>query len=210
MRILSKIFHSINAANYYIKVIIAVLRGTFYILYYRSSKRNVKLQFPLKAFARIKIIGPGKVFIGKNCSIHENVFSGLTIITYTSNAIVKIGNDCALGGLTIRCRKNIVIGDRCLTAVSLIQDFLLIDKPHFECSVFLEQYLLPEDIIIQENAWIGGHCIIIGGTTISEDCVIGAGSVAWRIALRDYSLGTGNIIRRGFPISRLLTLMGDN
>ena len=88
------------------------LRGTFCIIYYRTFKRNVKIGFPFMVGAKVRIIGPGRVYIGKHCAVLENVFKGLTIVTFSKDSTVIIGNKCALGGITIRCHSKVEFGDR--------------------------------------------------------------------------------------------------
>ncbi|MBP4134398.1 sugar O-acetyltransferase [Gallibacterium anatis] len=49
-------------------------------------------------------------------------------------------------------------------------------------------------IIIKDNVWIGGSCVILGGVTIGENSVIGAGSVVTK-SIPPNSLAFGNPCR---------------
>lgn len=49
-------------------------------------------------------------------------------------------------------------------------------------------------IIIKDNVWIGGSCVILGGVTIGENSVIGAGSVVTK-SIPANSLAFGNPCR---------------
>lgn len=49
-------------------------------------------------------------------------------------------------------------------------------------------------IIIKDNVWIGGSCVILGGVTIGENSVIGAGSVVTK-SFPANSLAFGNPCR---------------
>ncbi|MGY6773035.1 sugar O-acetyltransferase [Gallibacterium sp. ZY190522] len=49
-------------------------------------------------------------------------------------------------------------------------------------------------IIIKDNVWIGGNCVILGGVTIGENSVIGAGSVVTK-SIPANSLAFGNPCR---------------
>lgn len=59
----------------------AFLRGMFYALWYRLTRRNVVIRLPFMAFAPVRILGKGSVFIDEGCSVFASVFRGLTIIT---------------------------------------------------------------------------------------------------------------------------------
>lgn len=189
-----------------IRLIIAVLRGTYYIFFFRLFRKNVRIEFPFVAFTSVNISGPGKVRIGKKCVVVENVFRGLTIVTLDQSSEVIIeGIGCLIGGLTIRCLNKVLVGKKVMTAVSLIQDV--------DCITTNYTYLKSENdpmneviINIRDNVWIGGHAIILSNTTISNDSVVAAGSVCRDINIPDYNLVSGNLARRGINIDRLMSL----
>ena len=97
----------------------ALLRGTFTVFYYRLFNRRVRIAFPFFMYETFRVSGPGKVFIGGSCSIYPNMFDGVSIVTLDQNAEVHIGVNCSLGGVTIRCRERIEIGDRVMVGWSL-------------------------------------------------------------------------------------------
>ncbi|MEH8136834.1 sugar O-acetyltransferase [Gallibacterium anatis] len=55
-------------------------------------------------------------------------------------------------------------------------------------------YEQAKEIIIEDNVWIGGSCVILGGVTIGENSVIGAGSVVTK-SIPANSLAFGNPCR---------------
>jgi acetyltransferase-like isoleucine patch superfamily enzyme len=189
------------------KVLHALLRGTFYFVYYRLFKRNVKIALPFRAFASVTIVGPGRVFIDGNCSVIQSAFKGLTIVTLAESAAVTIGKDCILGGLTVRCHNQIEIGKRTRTANSLIQDVLFINHEQ----VRSQAGNVPNernDISIGNNAWVGMNAIVLSGSQVNDDCVLSVGSVCQNITLAPYSFASGNPVRRGLPIDNLIKLTG--
>lgn len=186
----------------------AIFKGSLYIIYYKIYNKNVKIQFPLKAFSSVKIIGPGSVFIGRNCAVFMNGFKGLTIVTLSRLATVKVGNECSLAGVTIRCSSTIEIGDRTMTALSLVQDSLLINSDKDESTEKKENVLGDGPIFIGENVWLGGQTCILGGCKIGSDSVISAGSVCYNTEFKRYCLVIGNPARRGLPIDNILKLKG--
>ncbi len=193
---------------YFLEHILAFSMGTFYILFYRMTKRNVKIGFPFLASAKVTISGPGRVEIGKNCAVFNNVFRGLTIVTFSKNATVNIGNGCALGGITIRCYNRVEIGDRAMTAVSLIQDSFFVEpgrsQINDEC-----RGPEPQAIVLGRNVWLGADSLVLGGSTIGDDCVLSAGSCCSGINIyKDYSLIIGNPASKSLPIEKLVNFMG--
>lgn len=101
--------------------------------------------------------------------------------TFSPTAEISIGNNVDLNGTSIACRsKRVVIGDNTLIAPNVY-----ITDSDFHC---LEpQYRLPgsrksgiendKDVIIGKNVWIGMNCIILKGSKIGDNTVVGAGCV---------------------------------
>ncbi len=193
---------------HFLKGLLALLKGSLYIVYYRLFRRNINIGFPFKAFSKVSIIGPGVVKIGKNCSVYKNVFKGLTIVTYSSDAVVVIGRGCTLGGLTIRCSKGIEIGDHVMTATSLIQDSFFVNQDR-AMSLSINE-LIPEfeAISIGNNVWLAMGSAVMGGCIIGNDCVVAAGAWCFDSEINDYSLAIGNPVRKALPIERLQRLKG--
>ncbi|MFZ3089491.1 MAG: hypothetical protein WA240_02615 [Nitrospirota bacterium] len=198
----------LNDPLYSLNALMALLKGSLYILYYRFSKKNINIGFPFKAFSKVTIIGPGSVKIGKNCSVYKNVFRGLTIVTSSSDSVVVIGERCALGGLTIRCNKRVEIGDRVMTATSLIQDSFFVNQDKAMSLSVNELAPEPAEISIGNNVWLTLGSTILGRCNVGNDCVIAAGSWCFDSKIDDYSLAIGNPIKKTLPIERLQRLKG--
>jgi acetyltransferase-like isoleucine patch superfamily enzyme len=186
---------------------VALLKGCFYIVKYNLFYKNVKIKFPLRAYAQVKIIGSGSVFIDKGCSVYINVFQGLTIVTLSDDAKVFIGKGCALGGVTIRCHHKVVIGDRTMTAYSLVQDTFFLNSDKVK-SYNINKVLTKESIAVGENVWLGGQSIILGGCTIGKDSVLSLGSLCYHNKIGDYCFANYSPVRRALPIDKLLKLKG--
>jgi acetyltransferase-like isoleucine patch superfamily enzyme len=186
----------------------ALLRGTWYIWFYRLFKRSVIIRFPFKAFAKVTIVGPGSVFIDRNCTVHKNTFRGLSIVTLSSDASVRIGRQCNLGGLAIRCRGGISIGERTMTAYSLMQDDLFIHNVEVVGNA-INQERTGTEIKIGRNVWVVAQNVVLGGSDIREDAVVASGSVCNSFFAPPYSLVTGNPAKRPVSISRILALRGE-
>lgn len=197
--------------NYLIKIILyapAILRGTAYIIYFRIFRRNVKIVFPFLAFAKVTIIGPGRVFIDKGCHAQKNVFRGLTIVTRSVDSFVSIGAKSLLGGLTIRCHGRIDLGKKTMTAVSLLQDSMFFNSDVVSSQGVGNLLLRPVPITIGSNVWLGPESIVLGGSRIGNDGVLAAGAWCFGNQIGDYCLVSGNPAKRPMPIDKLLKLKG--
>ncbi len=54
---------------------------------------------------------------------------------------------------------------------------------------------LDQDVVIEDDVWIGGRAIVLSGVTIARGCIIGAGSVVTR-STTSYDIYAGNPARK--------------
>jgi len=93
----------------------------------------------------------------------------------TKEASLKIGSDVHLNGVYIACRKRISIGDNCRIAASVV---ILDYNGHVVRSYDRTKGLdNPMEVTIGNNVWIGTNALILKGTSIGDNCVVGAGSI---------------------------------
>lgn len=140
----------------------------------------------------LKLIGYPFVFrgsnatieIGDNCLINSNFFSNLlglyqrTIIIARGRGQIKIGNDVGISGASIYSTDRIEIGDYSAIGANtkiFDNDFHPID-PTDRMKGDVSK-VMAKPIKIGKNVFIGCNCIILKGTEIGDNCVIGAGSV---------------------------------
>lgn len=183
------------------------MRGCIYALYFRVFRRNVRIRFPFRAFAKVTIIGPGTVILGKHCTVGHSAFKGLTIVTLSEHATVRIEESCHLAGLTICCSNYVELGSKSMTAVSLIQDRVFVNQS-FVRTRSTRSVNECEPIVIGSNVWLSSDAIILSGSKIGADCVVGVGSVCREMEITSYSLAIGNPIRRGLPIANVMRMAG--
>lgn len=180
----------------------ALLRGTWYAVYFRGARRDVRIALPFLAFGPVSIRGSGSVRIGSGCSVMTSVFRGLSIVTFSPDARVEIGARCALGGLTIRCRRNVRLGDGVRTAATLVQDALLCDTTAAARTGASALEVAP--VVIGANAWIGLSSAVLCGAQLGDDVVVSAGAVCRGTSVGSYALVAGNPSGRPLPIAVLL------
>ena len=123
-----------------------------------------------------------KVF-GNNISIGDYA----TLITAPDKRIDlstwetdKINGELQLGkyilispGTSIRSAKKIVIGDSTMIA----SDVTITDSDWHDIYDRTDYVASPKEVIIQENVWIGEKSLILKGSKIGKNSIIGAGSV---------------------------------
>lgn len=174
----------------------AFLKGLFYAGFYRFFRKNVRIKLPFFVYYKIRICGSGSVLIEKGCAVSPNAFDGLTITTFSTDAKVNIGKECNLGGVTIRCHKKIIIGDRALLANCLIQDAL-----------FSMTDSIDSDVFIGKDVWLSGQTIVLGDSNIGDGSVLGVGSVCVKRDIPREHLAIGNPVFSSVNIKRLGKIM---
>ena len=92
----------------------------------------------------------------------------------------KINGELQLGkyilispGTSIRSAKKIVIGDSTMIA----SDVTITDSDWHDIYDRTDYVASPKEVIIEENVWIGEKSLILKGSKIGKNSIIGAGSV---------------------------------
>lgn len=185
----------------------AFIKGFFFILFCRFFRKNVIIKPPFFIYYKIKICGLGSVFIDKNCSVFANSFDGLSIVTLSKNSLVNVGKGCDLGGVTIRCRDKVSIGEHSLFANCLIQDTLflsdLIDSKNSK-----DILLSSAEVNIGDRVWLTDQTIVLGGSEIGDGSVLSAGSLCFNRNIPKNHLATGNPIFISMDIDRVEKMVG--
>lgn len=159
-----------------------IISNNFRKFYKTSFSQKIKSCFLLFKAKKGK-----NLFIGKGVSFERylnNLKIGSNVIfkDYSRicvadiNAKINIGDNTSIGHHTfIFAKKNISVGNNCMIAPFVY----MVDSDHNynDKELITESNLKCEDIIIEDNVWIGAHVIILKGTIIETGSVIGAGSV---------------------------------
>lgn len=134
-----------------------------------------------------------KLKIGENVTIKSSFLSNLVglysrtiIVTRAPGAEIEIGDHVGISGATIYARKGIYIGDD--TSIGgntkiLDNDFHPIDpeqrlqQMHSEHPGEMADLIPAKEIHIGKNCFIGCNSIILKGTVLGDNCVVGAGAV---------------------------------
>jgi acetyltransferase-like isoleucine patch superfamily enzyme len=125
-----------------------------------------------------------EITLGDNCTIRSSFLSNLvglyqrSIIIARDKAKISIGNKVGLSGVTIYSRKEIFIGDN--TNIGGNSKILDNDFHPIEPNARLiddNREIKAKNIYIGTNVFIGCNSIILKGTKIGNNSIVGAGSV---------------------------------
>ena len=150
---------------------LASLISKLFIVYYQIIYGK-KVEFGKNIIVnhKLKIKGKGKLLIADNANLwayeEPNRF-----YFYDKEAIIQIGQNSRLNGLTCHSEKSIQIGENCLIGSAIIMDtdfHTFSDKEHI---LYGNQKTKP--VQIGNNVWICGQSVILKGCEIGEKSVIG-------------------------------------
>ena len=115
----------------------------------KNARLTLGKNFKMRDGAKIRVRNGAECYIGNNSSINSN-----NIIT---------------------CRKKIIIGDY----VWLSPNVQIYDHDHDYKTLngIKDNKYITDSIIIGNNVWIGANTIILKGTTIGDNSIIGAGCI---------------------------------
>jgi len=165
-----------------LKKAVGYLRG--YLL-----KRKINIRGPIKSFGRTIVRNNnGVISIGRRSCLWPGVVFDLNSPSKAKKASVEIGEYTSIGDRTeIHCADKVKIGNKVLIS----WDVNIIENDYHSSGA---EKVQSRPIIIEDEVWIGAHCIILKGVTIGKGSIIGAGSVVTK-SIPPYSLAVGNPAR---------------
>ena len=117
------------------------------------------------------------IIIGEKCSFNRSAYSnhiGLNhaciLATYRSGAKIIIGNNVGMSSSTINCWKSVTIGNDVRIGANCVimdADFHLDDPRSGN----------PQNIVIEDNVWLGANVTVMKGVKIGKNSIIGMGSI---------------------------------
>lgn len=160
--------------NRYIRGLGCVIVGTAKILILkaeRGSKVNVTLPALISSGTEVSVDKGGRLSIGRRISMRSG-----SRLTVRKNGSLTIGNNFYMNtGCLISAHDSVIIGDN----VEFGPGVLVYDQDHdFRAEGgLLAGKFKTAPVLIGNNVWIGANTIILRGTSIGDNCVVGAGSV---------------------------------
>jgi acetyltransferase-like isoleucine patch superfamily enzyme len=151
--------------------------------------------FPVAA-----LFGEGAIHLGEGCIIgpYTTLSAGVSPEQVLDGTVVTIGDRCVIGkGSGVVGHRRIDIGDDVWTG----HHVYITDANHGYVDPDLpvgKQFAAPRPVRIGSGSWLGHGALVLGGATIGEHVVVGAGAVVTG-DLPEYSVAVGNparVIRR--------------
>ena len=113
----------------------------------------------------------GTIRLGKHVRAHRR-----SKLLAFSSGVLEVGCNTALGnGVSINCMDSVTIGE----GVQIGPDVKIYDHDHdfrVPGGIRAEKFRTAP-VKIGDNSWIGCNVVILMGTTLGENCIVGAGSV---------------------------------
>lgn len=104
----------------------------------------------------------------------------IVLATRSTNAIIRVGNDCGLTGVTLVATERIEIGDRVLLGANTTivdTDFHPLDPQERQRDINNGKH---RPVVIEDDVFVGMNTVILKGVRIGRGSVVGAGSVISR------------------------------
>lgn len=150
------------------------------------------LVFKIKNYGKIRMNGftiyfafkNSKIKIGHGSIINSGNLSNLlglyqrTIIIARNGGEIIIGNNARISGSTIYSMSRISIGDNCLIGANckiIDNDFHSLDFRKRVNDDFVD--IIKKPVQIGDDCFIGMNSIILRGSILGNNCIVGAGSV---------------------------------
>lgn len=128
--------------------------------------------------------------------IHENChFSGCEFYIEDDGNLIEIGsNTIFAGSCQLACCEGtkIIVGKNCLFSSNI--SFRTTDS-HAILDKNGKRINKAKDILLEDNVWCGAGCLLLKGTNIPSNCVIGANSIVAKKLESANSVYAGNEIR---------------
>ena len=123
----------------------------------------------------------GDRFVGVSTSRRQviGVSHELVLRAVAHGATIRIGDDCGMSGASVVAARSISIGDGCLVGA----DAMIVDTDFHPVDVTQRRYApMPEPaerdaVSIGDNVFIGARALVLKGSRIGDDAVVGAGAV---------------------------------
>ncbi|SLK13241.1 acyltransferase [Clostridium chauvoei] len=162
-----------------------MFKSNYFKMILRLNKVNFGKKLNLYGVPVIFKKKESQLNIGENCTIKSSFLSNLIglsqrtiIVTRTKEAKINIGNNVGISGATIYARKAITIGDNTLIGGNvkiLDNDFHPIEVE--ARNIDDKDKIGTREIVIGKDCFIGCNSIILKGTKIGDESVVGAGSI---------------------------------
>lgn len=129
---------------------------------------NLMIEYGSVVLGRIRVSGDGQITIGRGCRLID--------VTLHVEGALRIGANAFLNGTSIVCMKSVTIGDDCLLSDAYITDTDFHNiEPELRHAPPGAKAIRP--VVIGRNVWVGDRGVVLKGSQIGDDAVVGSNSV---------------------------------
>lgn len=160
--------------NKYIKAFFSVpLAGIKYAILKIENGKKFHASFPaiVSPLTEITVEGKSELHIDRKLKMHNGAK-----IRVRKGGKLEIGKNFGMSnGCIVTAYEHIKIGDN----VMLGPNVLIYDQDHDYCAEggVAAMKFKTAPVVIGNNVWVGANTLILRGTTIGDNCVIGGGAV---------------------------------
>lgn len=159
----------------------------YYIAFYRFLARCKGLEAAASSIVNklpdIRKVKGSRIILGEHAILTSNarhnplLLHPVTLRTLTPDAVIEFHAHSGMTGSTIVCANRVTIGEYSIIgAETLIYDSFGHTYSE-ECGWNSGRALTGSPIVIGKKCFIGTRCIIMGGVTIGDNCLVSAGTV---------------------------------
>jgi acetyltransferase-like isoleucine patch superfamily enzyme len=147
----------------------------------RLSSLYLRLRYPrlrfgpgLRAPARLRIRGPGRIIIGRDVTL-SNASGRVALLTFNRDARVEIGDRVEIDGAGLMSASRISVGDDAILGPCLVvdTDFHPVGRSRRQAGEPVSR----RPIQIGKNAWVQGKATILKGVSVGDGAVVRWGSL---------------------------------
>ena len=154
--------------------VVAVLRGQWYRLTLPMRGRRFRAGARFRVFGRLSVKGPGEVVFGDDVVMWGRVNAW----TYAATARIIVEDNVMMSGTRFGCATRIRVGRNSILADAAIRDTDFHSTRADRRSPDAPIRTAPVDI--GENVWVAASAVLLPGTAIGENSVVGAAAVCMR------------------------------
>jgi acetyltransferase-like isoleucine patch superfamily enzyme len=132
-----------------------------------------------RVYGKFRVIGSGRVCIGREALIIGDYVRPVTLIVDGPNAVIEAADHVGFNGTVIHCFRSVRIGRLCNFAAAYITD----SQSHALAAdrrTNLDAAPAQGDVVFEENVWLAMNTVVSYGVTIGRNSVIGALSMVTR------------------------------
>jgi acetyltransferase-like isoleucine patch superfamily enzyme len=153
---------------------IALLKGYWYRAVLRMLGRRFQAGARFRVFGSLSVRGPGHVIFGDNVAI----WGRINAWTYSRDACITAEDNVMMSGTRFACALRVRVGRDSILADASIRDTDFHSTRADRRSPDAPIRVAPIDI--GPNVWVAAGAVLLPGTSIGENSVVGAAAVCMR------------------------------